>query len=88
MQILDAPFEFGPINRGALVQTRILNGDGGRNCEQLGAPQVFVRKTVRHGATHGEQAKSLVGRYKRNAEPGTQMVMVFESLPIGFLPGV
>ena len=59
-QILKAPFKFGPVNLGALVKSRILDRDGGRNCERLRETQVFLGEDIRLRVAEAQDAKHLV----------------------------
>jgi len=62
-----------------------LDGDGGRNGQELGAAKIFTIEAIRPGVAERKQAKSVVGRDQGNAEPGPQMIGIFECFPIRLL---
>ena len=69
VQIIDSLLQLRPINRGTLIETRILDCDGGRDCQELGAPQVFTSETIRPRVADRKQAKRVMGSDQRDAQP-------------------
>lgn len=58
VEIVDPLLKFGPINRSALVETRVLDRYRGWDCQKLGTPQVFAGKAVRLRVPDRKKAQS------------------------------
>src|ERR1700676_1659518 len=85
VKIVDPLFQLRFVDRGALIKTRVLNGGGGRDGQELCTPQVFSRETVRLGVADRQKNQGALRGHQRNAEPGAEMGMALECLPVCFV---
>src|SRR6266496_1497664 len=84
LEAVEARFERLPVDACCFVELGVLDGGGGGNRQQFRAPEMLLGVKAWLGVPNRETSQILTGRDQRGGEPGTELLVSLEGLPLFF----